>query len=225
MAAPKVFFVHLRRPGSHDPRTDPLYEFGSFGCTKCHCSNLFHPRHAEDLNGSRLAFVQGGNDGSRLVFLTPPITVRVWAENCEACWTPAEMPFKYCEAPVLVANDGRTDFPLVKAFANRADRSTLEGRLSSRIRALSSPLKADMAAQVISVYEQHRKENGGSVIAEHYYDALPYFTEIDRNRQATYRRLIRELRAETDGQPVTLNGNAKPARSVCRPPRRQRSQG
>jgi hypothetical protein len=77
MAAPKVFFVHLRRPGSDDPRTDPLYEFGSFGCTKCHCSNLFHPRHAEDLKGSRLAFVQGGDDGSRLVFLTPPITVRV----------------------------------------------------------------------------------------------------------------------------------------------------
>lgn len=227
MAAPKIFFVHLRRPRRDDPRTDPLYEFGSFGCTKCHRSNLFHPRHAEDLKGSRLAFVQGGDDGSRLVFLTPPITsVKVWADNCEACWTPPEMPFKYSEAPVLVANDGRSDFPLVKAFASRADRSTLEGALSSRIRSLSSPLPPDMAAQVISVYERHRKENRPSAIAEHYYEALPYITEIDHYRRQTYNRLQGELRAENGGAPRTLNGHVAGgvthAGSNCRSPRPRR---
>jgi hypothetical protein len=60
MAVPRVFFVHLRRPGSNDPRTDPLYECGSFGCTRCHSRNLLNPRHARELEGSRLAFVQGG---------------------------------------------------------------------------------------------------------------------------------------------------------------------
>lgn len=219
MAAHKVFFVHLRRPRRDDPRTDPLYEFGSFGCTKCHCTNLFHPRHAEVLDGSRLAFVQGGDDGFRLVFLTPPITVKIWAINCEACWRPVEMPLKYIESPVLVANDGTTDFPLVKAFASKANRTTLEGGLSSRIRALSSPLASDMAAQVISAYERHRKENGQSAIAEHYYEALPHFTKIDGNRKATHSRLIRELRAETNGELATLNAQVPLPRSVCRPPR------
>jgi hypothetical protein len=27
MPALKIFFVHLRRPGPNDPRTDPLYEY------------------------------------------------------------------------------------------------------------------------------------------------------------------------------------------------------
>jgi hypothetical protein len=215
MAAPKVFFVHLRRPGRDDPRTDPLYEFGSFGCTRCHCSNLFHPRHAGDLKGARLAFVQGGDDGSRLVFLTQPITVNVWAENCEACWTPAQMPFKYSEAPVLVANDGRSDFPLVKVFARRAHRSTLEGGLSSLIRSKSSPLEPGMAAEVISVYERHWKENGHSAIAARYYEALPYFTEIDHDRRQTYNDLKRDLRAENGGAPRTPNKVAKALAAKC----------
>jgi len=221
MAAPKVFFVHLRRPGRDDPRTDPLYEFGSFGCTKCHSSNLFHPRHAEHLKDARLAFVQGGDDGTRLVFLTPPITVKVWADNCEACWTPAEMPFKYSKAPVLVANDGFSDFPLVDSFAKMTNRSTLEGGLSSRIRSRSRPLPLDMAAEVISVYERYRKDKGCSAIAMHYYEALPHIAEIDDDRKATYQRLIRELRAEVDDGQVTRNGRIGGARTK---PRSMRSQ-
>jgi len=207
MATSKVFFVHLRRPEPNDPRTDPLYEFGSFGCTKCHRTNLLHPRHAEDLKGSRLAFLQGGNDGSRLVFLTPPITVKVWADNCEACWSPHEMPFKYSEAPVLVANDGRSDFPLVKVFASRANRRTLEGGLSSRVRSLTSPLASDMAAQVISVYERHRKQKGHSAIAEYYYEALPYFTKIDYHRRKTYNHLQSKIRAESNDLSRKLKGH------------------
>ena len=221
MAAPKVFFVHLRRPGRDDPRTDPLYEFGSFGCTKCHCSNLFHPRHAEDLKGSRLAFVQGGADGSRLVFLTPPITVTVWADNCEACWTPAEMPFKYSEAPLLVANDGTSDFPLVKQFA-RAKCPSLESGLSSRLRSRSHSLPPKLAEEVVTVYERLRREKGKAAIAKKYYEALPYINRKDSNRKATHDRLVLELRAESDGEPVILNGHV---RTVCRPPNLRRSQG
>lgn len=225
MAAPKVFFVHLRRPGPDDPRADPFYEFGSFGCTKCHSANLFHPRHADDLKGARLAFVQGGDDGSRLVFLTPPIAVKVWAENCEACWTPAEMPFKYSKAPVLVANDGTSDFPLVKQFARASGCPSLESGLSSRLRSRSSSIQPDLAKQVVTVYKRHRREKGSSAIASNYSEALPFITKVDGNRQATYRRLIRELHAETIGEPATLNGRMTIVRSVCRPPRRRYSQG
>lgn len=137
MTEPNVFFVHLRRPkrASQNPnerRSDPFYEFGSFGCTKCHSHNLFHPRHASKLEGSRLAFVQGGKLGSRLVYLTPPIKVKVWKTNCEAIWTPATMPFKYSKAPVLAYNDGDSDFPLVEQFARQANCPTVEGGLCSR---------------------------------------------------------------------------------------------
>src|SRR3954470_21807193 len=109
MDEPRVFFVHLRRP-KRDPderRDDPFYELGSFGCTGCHSTTLFHPRHARELEGSKLAFIQGGALGARLVFLTPPITVTVWRDRCEARWVPpvnGKMPFKYAQAPILAYN-------------------------------------------------------------------------------------------------------------------------
>lgn len=206
MAEPPVFFVHLRRPRRSDPRTDPVYEYGSFGCTKCHSKNLLRPRHAEDLEGARLAFVQGGDLGSRLVFLTPPIKVKVWKNNCEAKWTPRAMPFKYADAPVLVCNDGRSDFSLVKQFALESRDSTvvgkprsLEQRFASKLRSRARQLPLKVARQVVSVYEgaRRRAEKRGSGIASAYYEALPNVTCIDRNRKNTYRQRVRELHAET----------------------------
>ena len=190
--------MHLRRPGPDDPRTDPLYEFGSFGCTRCHCTNLFHPRHAEDLDGARLAFVQGGDCGSRLVFLTPPIKVRKWKGCCEAMWTPARMPFKYAEAPILVRNDGTSDFPSVERFAHDTECPTVESGLPSRLRSRASPLSVAMAKQIVAVYERQRREKPRSAIASVYYEALPYVTKVDHHRERTYRRLLRELSAEAD---------------------------
>ena len=110
------------------------------------------------------------------------------------------MPFRYNEAPVLVANDGTSDFPLVEQFARATKCSSLVSGLSSRLRSRSKALPPDMAEQVVSVYERHRQEGGTSAVASNYSEALPYVTKIDGNREATYRRLIRELRAETSGR-------------------------
>src|SRR5688572_10173625 len=112
MAEPKVYFVELRRPDSarknaNERRDDPFYELSSFVCTRCHGTNLFNPKKIDRLNGARLAFVQGGKLGSRLVYLTPPVTIRQWADRCEACWKAGageRMPFKYTHAPVLARN-------------------------------------------------------------------------------------------------------------------------
>ena len=107
MPAPLVYIVHLRRPKMSDPnerRTDPLFEFGSFGCTGCHSDNLMHPKRLEQLRGARLAFAQGGPLGFRLVYLTPPLNPRAFEDRVEARWSPAEMPFRYANAPVLVRN-------------------------------------------------------------------------------------------------------------------------
>jgi len=207
MAKLKVFFVHLRRPNSanKDPterRSDPFYEFGSFGCTKCHSKNLLHPKHAKELEGARLAFVQGGNLGSRLVFLTPPIKVKKWKYNCEARWAPAEMPFKYKEAPMLVSNDGRSDFSLVKQFAMQAHGRTLEGRFCSMIRSSAESMESKLAHDVVKVYEALRAKASPSAVASHYCEAMPWPPpNPDRNRKArnaTRHFFIAQRQRETD---------------------------
>lgn len=75
----KLVLVMLRRPdrsNSKEKRSDPFWECGSFGCTGCYERNLMNPRTADRVKGLRLAFVQGGNDGFKLVYVTPPIRVR-----------------------------------------------------------------------------------------------------------------------------------------------------
>lgn len=204
MAEPKVFFVHLRRPDKKNPkeqRDDPFYEFGSFGCTGCHSRNLLHPRRAAELQGARLAFVQGGRFGSRLVFLTPPITVTVWRDRCEARWTPREVPFKYTEAPILAYNEGWTDFRLVEQFARAATGCpTAESGLSSRLRSRVRPLSGDMAKHVIAIYKRRWAAAPSYAFASTYDEALPYAPpRIDRDRKATYARFISELDGDSDG--------------------------
>lgn len=203
MDAPEVFFVHLRRPKRANPnerRDDPFYEFGSFGCTRCHSKNLFNPRNAkrlERLNGARLAFVQGGKLGSRLVFLTPPITVTKLKNCCEAKWKPPEMPFKYAEAPILVWNEGDSDFPLIEQFARDTECPTVESGLSSRLRSKVQPLEPKLAQQIIRVYERKRSNSPRSAIAKTYNEALPYDPPlIDVNRKKTYESHIRGLKRD-----------------------------
>jgi hypothetical protein len=214
MAKPKVYFVHLRRPASaskdpNEKRDDPFYECGSFGCTKCHSKNLLHPKHAMELEGARLAFVQGGKHGSRLVYLTPRITVKKWANNCEVkwTWTPAEMPFKYKKAPILVSNNGRSDFPAIRKFAMPTDGRKIEGHFSSMIRSRATPLEPKLAQEVVSVYEGKRKDAPASAIAKTYDESLPRRPpKVDRNRKATYRFFIAKLKAESDGKEISSLG-------------------
>jgi len=233
MAELKVFFVHLRRPrsASVDPderRDDPFYEFGSFGCTGCHSTNLFHPRHAKELEGARLAFVQGGPRGFRLVFLTPPITVKRWKDRCEAKWTPTKKPFQYSKAPILAYNDARGDFPLVEEFAKKAARTKIEGGLSSLFRSRAKPLPSELANEVIAVYEQRRAKAPRSDLALTYEEALPWDPPmIDCNRKDTYEGRIRELDGDTNAEERVLYIDAPPrktqSRSRCDVSRRARS--
>ena len=78
MDDPRVIIVMLRQPRLNDPnemRTDPLWEFGSFGCTGCHRRSLMNPKKLTELNGTRFAFAQtssprrsgGLTGGGRLV--------------------------------------------------------------------------------------------------------------------------------------------------------------
>lgn len=213
MAQPKVYLVHLRRPASasknpDEKRDDPFYEFGSFGCTTCHCKNLLHPNHATELEGARLAFVQGGNRGSRLVYLTPPVTVKKWANNCEVRWMPAEMPFKYEEAPILVSNNGQSDFPSVNKFALPTNGGKIEGHFSSMIRSRATPLDPKLAQEVVKVYERKRAKAPASAIATAYVEALPWKPpKVDRSRKATYRFFVAQRQGEIDDAETGFRGN------------------
>lgn len=202
MTISKLFLIHLRRPDRSDEneqRDDPFYEKGSFGCTGCHGSNLLHHRNADRIQGARLAFAQGGPSGTRLVFLTPPIQVVRWQSHCEVRWTPISMPFKYQDAPVLVTNEGNSDFPLLMPLIDEANRSTFEGKFSSCFRTRTAELPKELAKQIIRKYDRlrsSRSKRSSSMIAETYDQALPFPPpKADRNRERTYQDFIAKLDA------------------------------
>ena len=192
MDDPKVVVVMLRRPRRDDPkemRTDPLWEFGSFGCTRCHSRNLMNPRRIHELSGSRLAFAQGGEDEIRLVHVTPPVATVHHGLFAEAKWQPAEMPLEYKSAPVLVDNQGGTDVPALIHMIDRARRSSSVARFASKFRSRRRPLPPDVAGQVIAAYQVFRER--GATAARNYADALPFPPpRVDRDRRRTYEGLL-----------------------------------
>src|ERR1700722_3402792 len=142
---PRVYIVHLRRPkksNRNEKRSDPFWEYRSFGRTTCHASNLLNQKHVEELPRARLAFAQGGKKGFRLVYLTGPVTVHSTASYLEVKWKSAKKPFRYDKAPNLVSNDGTSDFPLLKQKLRGTNRKTLMGAFSSRYRSRSKELES-----------------------------------------------------------------------------------
>ena len=187
---PKVVVVMLRQPRRHnDPRTDPLWEFGSFGCTGCHRRNLMNPRKMEELNGCRLAFAQGGDSEVRLVHLTPPVEMVHHGSFVEATWRPREMPLAYDSAPLLVDNRGGSDFPVLLEMIDGVRRHTPVTRFASRFRSRREPLPADIGRQLVAGYHGFRRR--GAAVAQDYADSLPYPpSRIDQDREGTYHSLL-----------------------------------
>jgi hypothetical protein len=135
MAEPKVIIVVLRRPNMSNPRemrTDPLWEFGSFGCTGCHKKNLMNLHKSSELNGTRLAFAQGGCDGFKLVYITPPIKIIPHGKIIEAKWSSKIKALKYKRAPLLIRNNGESEFSLLKQFIKSTNCHSWVAKFSSR---------------------------------------------------------------------------------------------
>ncbi len=201
MFKPRVVVVHLRRPHLSNPeemRSDPFWEFGSFGLTGCHSKNLMNPKKSSELNGVRFAFAQGGELGMRLVYLSPPIKIARHGSLCEATWQPHELPFKYSAAPVLIDHVGQTGFPLLKGFLKRTDRGGWLGRFSSRFRSRRQPLEAQLGKELVRVYKQARRSASASALSRFYVDALPYAPpNVDRDRESTYSDRLEAARRRT----------------------------
>ncbi|MEQ1735468.1 MAG: hypothetical protein ABL886_03440 [Rhodoglobus sp.] len=215
-----VIIVHLRRPRSGDKRTDPLYEFGSFGLTGCHRTNLLADKAAAA--GARLAFAQGGDLGFRLVMLTPSVDVRQLADRHEAFWSPAEMPLRYDTAPVLIDNDGSSDVGGMCELLASVNRNTWREKFSSSFRTRKQPLDAPIAAAVERAWE--RAVERGAERAEQYWEALPYWdpSVVDRDRHGTHQHLLNAARGETpradedDDDEADMNDGAVPVGASCR---------
>ena len=198
MLKARVVVVHLRQPHLSNPkemRSDPFWEFGSFGLTGCHSRNLMNPKKSSELNGARFAFAQGGELGMRLVYLSPPIKIALHGSLCEAIWQPHEMPFKYSAAPVLIDYAGGTGFPLLKRFLKRTDRAGWLGRFSSRFRSRRQPLEPQLCEELVRVYEKARRSAPASALSRFYIDALPYAPpNVDRYRESTYSNRLEKAR-------------------------------
>jgi hypothetical protein len=213
MAESKVVIVHLRRPKMKKPgekRSDPFFEFGSFGCTTCHSRNLLNPKRDAEVEGLRLAFAQGGSRGFRLVFLTPPITVKRWKDCLEARWEPHDMPFRYEDAPVLAWNrGGQSDFRGVKRMLRSTRRSTLEARFCSCFRTRARPLDPALSREIVRIYEKKRAAAKEDSIATYYWEALPDSPPCkDINRRQTYKEKLAERQAILDKKPGSTRRRA-----------------
>ena len=199
----RVVVVHLRQPEKSKPnemRSDPFWEFGSFGCTKCHQTNLMHPDRIDEMEGVRLAFAQGGPLGFRLVLLTPPVHVVRHNGGCELRWTSAERPFRYGASPRLVDADGESDFPALLRMICGANRTTAPAQFSSKFRSRRKPLPSDVAAELCSKYQHHRTTAPRSALASGYEQAMPFPPNlVDQNRKQTYERFVRRLKGRGSG--------------------------
>lgn len=150
-----LYFVYLRRPsGDSDLRRDPFWEFGSFGQTGCHRTNLMHPTSSPLTIGDRLVFLQGGNGEIRVVGLTPPIVVKRGQQPLNVTWDRAYRPLPYAMAPVLTDNCGYTDFPAVARILENTNRTTNCAKVASRLRSRSSPVNRDLQEQLLEWFSQ-----------------------------------------------------------------------
>ncbi len=163
-----------------------------------------HPRRAHELDGARFAFAQGGPLGFRLVHLSPPARVVKHRDRCELVWTPAESPFRYDAAPVLVNAAGESDFPALLANLRRVFRATWPARFSSAFRSRRTPLPATVADEIVRVFDRKRAKVSPDALAASYVDALPYSPrKPDGDRETT----LAELRAQAAWK--------KAARTLC----------
>ena len=199
----RVFVAMLRQPRRNDSRDDPFWEFGSFGCTGCHGNNLLHPARCQIADGDRLAFVQGGWRGARLLLVTPAVSRLVHdhggkPHRIEVRWDQTAKPFRYGKAPGLLATDlpGQSQlFPILARFIAGAKRPTVDAKLASRFRARAKPLEAEIAAEVVAGFESAVACATTTDFIESYEQAFPWINPaaIVQDRQRRFSELQAKL--------------------------------
>lgn len=208
----RVFIVMLRRPRKDDPRTDPFWEFGSFGCTGCHGKNLLHPKNCKIADGDRLAFVQGGHPDFRLLLVTPPVKRLDHAGGSpkgrvELRWDSGQKPFRYDRAPSLFGSPSPGKprlFPRLADYLAHTNRSTIDAKFASRFRARTTPLDPKLAREMKTVFNAVSKRSKKYDFITRYEEALPWPCDCPSSaseRQRDYKQRLRGLKNSDGSQP------------------------
>lgn len=215
MQESKVVIVHLRKPNlrkADEMRSDPFYEFGSFGCTGCHKKNLMYPKKIKDLDGARLAFAQGGPEGFKLIQLTQPVKSVEYGNRRELKWkSDGAKIFKYQNAPLLINNAGRSDFPffekMLKKMLREGKRTTLSGQFSSCFRSRRKKLPNAVALDIIKKNKDFEKYSPKEHFASDYTETMHKPPpKPDKNRKETYQNFIQKAKM---ANPCRCKGKCK----------------
>lgn len=202
----QLFLVHLRRPhGADDARADPWWEYGSFGLTGCHRTNLLHPSRSRVRAADQLAFVQGGPTGTRLLFVTPPVVCRVWRDTAEPMlleitWDRRARPLRYGPAAPLLAGcaeQAPADLPELRKYLRDVGRTSACGKFASRFRARCEPLTTELAGELRSAFRRAVAQAYPEDFVRHYTDAVPGIDPRHQRaeRHGQFRALKADLRA------------------------------
>lgn len=182
-----LYLVFLRRPESlDDRRSDPFWEFGSFGRTGCHNKNLLNPKTSPLTDGDQLVFLQGGLGEIRLVGLTPPVLVTKGEDSMEITWNSSYSPLTFESAPLLVSNDGVSDTPSVMDLLRGTNRNSYCAAAASRFRSRTKAIDAKFVKEIELAFNEE-----GRVLSYQYIDC------IERNKESNwYRNAQRQRWAE-----------------------------
>ncbi len=204
----RLFIVMLRRPRKNDARADPFWEFGSFGCTGCHGKNLLHPKKCKISEGDRLAFIQGGHLGSRLLLVTPPIKRIDYEGRVELRWDSAKKPFRYASAlPLFVRSGKHRLFPRLSKSLMNINRSTVDAKFASRFRARTSPLEPNLEVEIETAFNTTVNNTKKSDCIVRYEEALPWCDcpASPDERRRDYQQRLKELRKPTASLSSKIN--------------------
>jgi hypothetical protein len=143
---------------------------------------LLHPKNCKIRNGDRLAFVQGGQLGARLLLVTPPVERVHHAGGSpkgivELRWDSDRKPFRYDSAPSLFEPraPGRAGlFPRLADCLAYTDRRTIDAKFASRFRARTRPLEPELARELETEFNAALKRAEKSDFIARYEEALPW---------------------------------------------------
>lgn len=220
----RVFVVMLRVPhDENDLRDDPFWEFGSFGCTRCHSKNLLHPKKCRIGDGDRLAFVQGGLAGLRLLLITPPVKRIDHPGGVEVRWDSRAKPFRYQCAPSLFRQAASQvhalKLPRLRTSLGSVKRSTLDAKFASRYRSRTRPLDSEIEQELLVGFDRVRKNAAKDAFITRYEDALPQPCRhvSRRERKSKYERLLKSMQLSISPDQSKAQSAAKASRPGQKP--------
>ena len=96
------------------------------------------------------------------------------------------MSFRYSDAPLLIDDKGKADFPLLKSLIETSKSKNWRHKLSSKFRSLAHPLPANVAAELISKVAAARARATPQMIATTYLDAIPEWASWEARSKAEH---------------------------------------